>query len=78
MFIAFEGLDGSGGTTQIGLYEVALQAAGHTVVRTREPSDGPVGALIGPVILAFVRALLTIYEEGYLVPDAPEVGPTAP
>ena len=46
MFIAFEGLDGSGGTTQIGLYQAALQAAGHIVCRTREPSDGPVGKLI--------------------------------
>ncbi len=46
MFIAFEGLDGSGGTTQIGLYEAALAAAGRTVCRTREPSDGPVGMLI--------------------------------
>jgi dTMP kinase len=46
MFIAFEGLDGSGGTTQIGLYETALLGAGHRVCRTREPSDGPVGSLI--------------------------------
>lgn len=46
MFIAFEGLDGSGGTTQIGLYEAALQTVGRTVRRTREPSDGPVGSLI--------------------------------
>ena len=46
MFIAFEGLDGSGGTTQIGLYEAALRSEGRAVRRTREPSDGPVGALI--------------------------------
>jgi len=46
MFIAFEGLDGSGGTTQIGLYQAALQAAGYRVCRSREPSDGPVGKLI--------------------------------
>jgi dTMP kinase len=46
MFIAFEGLDGSGGTTQIGLYEAALRAEGRAVRRTREPSDGPVGKLI--------------------------------
>ncbi len=46
MFIAFEGLDGSGGTTQIGLFADALRAAGREVVVTREPSDGPVGKLI--------------------------------
>ncbi len=46
MFIAFEGLDGSGGTTQIGLMEAALRRAGRGVCRTREPSDGPVGKLI--------------------------------
>lgn len=46
MFIAFEGLDGSGGTTQIGLLESALRAGGRGVCRTREPSDGPVGKLI--------------------------------
>ncbi len=46
MFIAFEGLDGSGGTTQIGLFEAAVVAAGRGVCRTREPSDGPVGRLI--------------------------------
>ncbi len=46
MFIAFEGLDGSGGTTQLGLLATALVAAGRRVVRSREPSDGPVGTLI--------------------------------
>ena len=46
MFITFEGLDGSGGTTQLGLLEKRLREAGHAVVRTREPSDGPVGRLI--------------------------------
>lgn len=44
--IAFEGLDGSGGTTQIGLMEAQLQMSGHAVCRTREPSDGPVGRFI--------------------------------
>ncbi len=46
MFIAFEGLDGSGGTTQISMYEAALVADARAVCRTREPSDGPVGRLI--------------------------------
>ncbi len=40
-FIAIEGLDGSGGTTQVRLLVEAVN--GH---RTCEPSDGPVGRLI--------------------------------
>lgn len=48
MFIAFEGLDGSGGTTQLGRLASAVgeRSPGVEVVRTREPSDGPVGRLI--------------------------------
>jgi len=41
MFVAIEGLDGSGGTTQTGLLCDALGA--H---RTAEPSTGPIGRLI--------------------------------
>lgn len=46
MFITFEGLDGSGGTTQLARLAAALRARGREVVCTREPSDGPVGRLI--------------------------------
>ncbi len=48
MYIAIEGLDGSGGTTQLGrLAEAwARRAPGREVLRTREPSDAPVGRLI--------------------------------
>lgn len=46
MFISIEGLDGSGGTTQLARLASALQAHGREVVCTREPSDGPVGRLI--------------------------------
>lgn len=44
-FVVIEGLDGSGGTTQV---ERLVGHAGRRgeVVRTREPSDGPVGTLI--------------------------------
>ncbi|MSP54161.1 MAG: dTMP kinase [Myxococcales bacterium] len=45
-FIAMEGLDGSGGTTQIAMLKAAFEARGEPVIVTREPSDRPVGALI--------------------------------
>lgn len=45
-FIAFEGIDGSGTTTQAELAATALRADGFAVHQTREPSDGPIGTLI--------------------------------
>ena len=48
-FIVFEGIDGSGKSTQIRLLEAFLTARGHRVVRTAEPSDGPAGKLIRQV-----------------------------
>lgn len=46
MFIVLEGLDGAGTTTQLARLAEGLEAHGHVVHRTREPSDGPVGRLI--------------------------------
>ena len=45
-FIAIEGLDGSGGTTQSRLLKEWLEQRGHSVHLTREPSQGPVGQFI--------------------------------
>src|SRR5688572_4731702 len=45
-FIALEGLDGSGTTTQAARLADALGARGRTVVRTQEPSHGPIGRLV--------------------------------
>ena len=45
-FIAFEGIDGSGKTTQIALAEDALARSGQAVLRTREPTSGPWGRRI--------------------------------
>jgi len=44
--IAFEGLDGSGKTTQLDRLAARLRAAGCEVVATREPSDYPSGRRI--------------------------------
>ncbi len=46
VFIAVEGLDGSGGTTQVGLLATTIRDLGREVVSTREPTPGPVGTLI--------------------------------
>jgi dTMP kinase len=48
VYIAIEGLDGSGGTTQLARLADTWgrRAPTREVVRTREPSDGPVGRLI--------------------------------
>ncbi|HYY53573.1 MAG TPA: dTMP kinase, partial [Myxococcales bacterium] len=45
-FIALEGLDGSGTTTQAERIASVLRAQGRRVLLTREPSDGPIGTLI--------------------------------
>jgi dTMP kinase len=50
-FITFEGLDGSGKTTQLNLLAEALRAAGHEVIVTREPGGTPVGEKVRSVLL---------------------------
>jgi dTMP kinase len=44
--LVFEGLDGSGKSTQARELARALRAAGHTLLETFEPTDGPTGARI--------------------------------
>lgn len=46
LFIVFEGIDGSGKTTQARMLAEWLERAGIPVLLTREPSDGPTGLLI--------------------------------
>jgi len=51
MFIAFEGLDGSGSSTQSRLLMEKLEANGHPVLLTKEPTSGsPIGKLIREVL----------------------------
>ena len=51
LFITFEGLDGSGKTTQLKLLATALQAAGHRVVTLRQPGGTPLGDRIRSILL---------------------------
>ena len=44
--VAFEGIDGSGKSTQLELLAAALRAAGREVVETREPTEGAIGRRI--------------------------------
>ncbi|MDH3212289.1 MAG: dTMP kinase [Myxococcales bacterium] len=44
--LAFEGLDGCGKSTQVAALARALRNAGHEVLDTREPTDGPAGRRI--------------------------------
>jgi dTMP kinase len=46
LFIAFEGIDGSGKSTQVKLLTEKLIAVGHKVYTTFEPTDSPIGSLI--------------------------------
>jgi dTMP kinase len=50
-FITFEGLDGTGKSTQMRKLAAALRAAGHRVVETREPGGTVVGEKIRGVLL---------------------------
>ena len=51
VFIVFEGGDGVGKTTQVELLCEWLADAGHEVVKTFEPGDSPVGAMIRHIVL---------------------------
>ncbi len=50
LFIALEGIDGSGKSTQTKLMEQSLIARGLKVYTTFEPTNGPIGSMIRSVL----------------------------
>jgi dTMP kinase len=64
MFVTFEGMDGSGKTTQVDLLRAALEAEGREVVAAREPGQTALGEEIRRLVLhggpmtAWAEALL--------------------
>lgn len=50
-FITFEGLDGTGKSTQMRRLAAVLRAAGHKVIETREPGGTPTGEKMRKVLL---------------------------
>ena len=56
LFIAFEGIDGSGKSTQVKLLKERLKAAGHKVYATFEPTDSPMGSLIRNIMNGRIKA----------------------
>jgi dTMP kinase len=51
MFLTFEGLDGSGKSTQAALLADWLRRKGRTVLTTREPGGTPVGEAVRDLVL---------------------------
>lgn len=50
-FISFEGIDGAGKTSHLNALETQLRAAGHDVVRTREPGGTPLAEKLRESVL---------------------------
>ncbi len=69
-FITFEGLEGSGKTTQIKLLVKKLQKAGYHVVATREPGGTEIGEKIRKITHDHRHDHLSSTAEAYLMAAA--------
>ncbi|MGB3976186.1 MAG: dTMP kinase [bacterium] len=68
-FITFEGIEGSGKTTQIKLLSEQLVKSGYQVVVTREPGDGEIGSRIRELLLSVSSSLDALTELFLLAAD---------
>lgn len=55
-FLVFEGIDGSGKSTQVKLLAKKLEEKGHKVYTTCEPTDGAIGKFIREILRGGVKA----------------------
>ncbi len=75
VFVTFEGIDGSGKSTQAALVAAALRAEGREVVETREPGGTPLGERVRGLLLGdgeivpFAEAALFAAARAQLVAD---------
>ncbi|GMU22486.1 MAG: hypothetical protein AMXMBFR13_25720 [Phycisphaerae bacterium] len=65
-FIVFDGPDGSGKSTQLGLLAERLAAEGLEVVRTKDPGGTPIGDRIRSVLLDFDLSEMDVRCETFL------------
>jgi dTMP kinase len=56
LFIAFEGIDGSGKSTQVKLLSDNLKKSGHKVYTTFEPTESPIGSVIRDIFKQRIEA----------------------
>ncbi|WP_293879450.1 dTMP kinase [Sphingobacterium sp. UBA1498] len=65
LFIVFEGIDGSGKSTQAKLLKEKLVKEGHKIYSTFEPTDSPIGSLIRNIfnrrIISDNRAIAALF-----------------
>ena len=56
IFIAFEGIDGSGKSSQVALLAKRLRRMDYKVYETFEPTDSPIGSLIHQIMIGRIQA----------------------
>lgn len=66
LFISFEGTDGSGKSTHMRLLGEKLQAAGRSVLQTREPGGCPIAEAIREIVLSPEHPEMTLEAEALL------------
>lgn len=67
-FVVFEGLDGSGITTQAMLLREYLENKGWTPFLTKEPTDGPVGSILRMILARRITVPASEPQEADRVP----------